>query len=160
MTEARKPVTVLVVRHAETAASTKTNRDPELSEAGQARAEALATLLAKSGATHLFSTQYKRTQATLAPLARLVKLEVEIIAAQEAERQITTLKGLPPGSVAIVAGHSNTVPDHVAALGGSVTDLVDSSHGKVLDHDSYDRLFIVTLPTDEGVVAQTIELRY
>lgn len=160
LASARKPVTIVLVRHAETAASTRTNRDPELSEPGQARAEALAALLARAGVTHLYSTQYKRTQATLAPLAALLKLEVEIIPATEAERQLSLLEELPPGSVAVLAGHSNTVPDHVAALGGSIPDLVDSSHGKTLDHDSYDRLFLLTLPGGENTATQTIELRY
>ena len=63
-----KTVTVFLVRHAEK--SKDDPRDPSLSAAGQQRARRLAELLAQEKITHLFSTPLKRTQETLAPLAR------------------------------------------------------------------------------------------
>jgi len=156
----RKPVTVFFVRHAETAASTRTGGDPDLSEAGRERGDSLARLLSKAGVTHLYASQAQRTQQTLAPLAAALELEVEVIPAQEGERQLQAVKSLPPGSVAVVAGHSNTVPGMVEALGGEIADLVESErYGGMFDHDSYDRLILVILPVGEDQV-QTIELRY
>jgi len=158
--EDRKPVTVCFVRHAETAASTRTGGDPDLSEKGRERADCLARLLSKAGVTHLYASQAMRTRQTLAPLAAALALEVEVIGAQEGERQVQAVKSLPPGSVAVVAGHSNTVPSMVAALGGEIADLVESErYGSMFDHDSYDRLILVTLPVGEAQ-AQAIELRY
>ena len=59
--------TVFLVRHAEKAKDDP--RDPTLSDAGRRRAEALDALLVRVDVTHLFATEYKRTQQTLEPLA-------------------------------------------------------------------------------------------
>ena len=50
---------VVVVRHAEKAASD--GKDPDLSPAGRARAEALARILKDSGIATIFTTEFKRT---------------------------------------------------------------------------------------------------
>ena len=157
----QKPVTVFLVRHAETAESTRTSRDPELSELGLERAQSLSRLLGHAGVTHLYSSEFRRTAATLGPLAEDLGLEVQSIAAADRAATLEALAGLPPGSVAVVAGHSNTVPALVEALGGQLADLAeDPRHGKLLDHDSYDRLAQVILPAEAGTAVQTIELRY
>jgi len=159
--EARKPVTVFLVRHAETAESTLTQRDPALSAEGTQRARDLARLLSKAGVTHLFASEYARTGSTLAPLAAAAGLEVEVIAAREQGRQVEALRALAPGSIAVVCGHSNTVPGLVAALGGQARELAgDPRSGPTLPHDAYDRLFVLTLPAGEGALAQSIELRF
>jgi broad specificity phosphatase PhoE len=151
----RKPVAVFLLRHGETLETAGKSQDPELSPEGEGRARDLARLLGQAGATRLFATEYARTQATLAPLAAALGLSVEAVPARETERLAETLRALPPGTVAVVAGHSNTVPALVAALGGELKDLAE---GGVLAHDAYDRLALVTLPADGP--PQTIELRY
>ena len=157
----QKPVAVFLLRHAETAEPTGSGSDPQLSDKGVERAMDLAQLLGKSGVTHLFATEFTRTQATLNPLASKLGLAVEEVPAGEAARQAELLRDLPPGSVAVVAGHSNTIPALVEALGGELGDLTEHpTHGKVFDHDSYDRLALVTLPVGTASAAQTIELRY
>ncbi len=158
-----KPLTVLAFRHAETAGSTRSGGDPELSDGGAARAEALARLLANSGVTHVFSSEFARTQATIAPLAEQLGLEIQVVPADDGAAQVDALLDLPPGSIAAVCGHSNTVPGIVSGLGGEARDLVEHpKYGGMLEHESYDRLFVVTRPTtDDGASGvQTIELRY
>lgn len=152
------PVTVVFVRHAETVESHDSNR--ELSEVGQARAADLARLLSASSATHLFSTPYPRTRQTLAPLAEASGLEVTVISARDGAAQVAALRDLAPGSVAVVVGHSNTVPSMIAELGGEVRDLVDSAYGPVLGEKVHDQLFVLTLPAVELAGVSTIELRY
>jgi phosphohistidine phosphatase SixA len=158
--EPAKPVTVILLRHAEKEVTAADDRDPALSEVGVERAEALSLLFVKAGVTHLFSSQFRRTKSTLEPLAGALGLDVEVIDARNARRQIAILRALPPGSVAVVAGHSNTVPAFVAALGGELRDLADTPHGKCLGEDEYDRVFLVTLPVGEFAATQVIELRY
>ncbi len=153
-TEAPLPVTVFLLRHAETAADTRTDRDPGLSEAGEARAAAVARLLGSAGVTHLFGTEYRRTRETLGPLAAAVEREVETVGAAEGEALLAELRGLPPGSVAVVAGHSNTVPALVEALGGAPVGGLERG---ALAHDQHDRLFLVVLPT-AGAAARSLEL--
>jgi len=152
---------VIFVRHAETVTSTSTTRDPVLSVQGEARAEALARLLANSKVSHLFASEYKRTQATLAPLGSARALNVSVHPARKADELVSALRGLPAGSVAVVAGHSNTVPQLVTALGGQPENLVEHpTHGKMLGETQYDRLFVVPGPTFGASPAPTIELRY
>ena len=151
--ETDEPSIVFVVRHAEKQAE---HGDPQLSDAGRKRAVALARLLAHAGVTHLFSTQYRRTRATLEPLAASLEIEVAVVDADALDEQVEILKALPGGSVAVVAGHSNTVPALVRGLGGKLSGTKQTEHGEMIRSDAYDRLFAVVL-TDEPA---TLELRF
>ena len=147
-------VTVVFVRHAETAGSTKDGGDPPLSEPGRSRAAALARTLADSGVTHLFTSEALRCRETLAPLGAARGLEPTAIPARETERQVAALRALPPGSFAVVAGHSNTIPAMVGALGGKMGGL----DGAAIPHEDYGRMIVVVLAGGGG--AATVELRY
>jgi phosphohistidine phosphatase SixA len=152
--EPTAPVTVVAVRHAEKAAPTG---DPELNDAGRRRAEALARLFGAEGAvTHLFASQYRRTLETLEPLAAVQGLAIERYDAQDQAGLVARLDALPPGSVAVVAGHSNTLPPLVEALGGAVPDTVDSPYGRILAEDAHDRVFVVV----RAATPTAFELRY
>src|SRR5690348_14604182 len=61
------PRTIVVVRHAEKGNDNPT--DPSLSDAGVLRALELAKLFGSAKVTHLFASEFQRTQQTLAPLA-------------------------------------------------------------------------------------------
>jgi phosphohistidine phosphatase SixA len=152
-----EPTVIFLVRHAE--AAQDGTRDPGLSERGSERAHALAEMLAAAGVTHLFASEYKRTQETLAPLAEQRELEVTVVSAREPEAQVEALRALPARSVAVVAGHSNTVPRLVEKLGGRIDDLVEHPrHGMMLDETHFHRMFVVMLR--EGRSTRTLELHY
>ena len=157
--------TVFLVRHAEKASDDP--RDPTLSEVGLARAEALASLLSRAGVTGLYASQYKRTQMTLEPLSRAAggatgNLPVKVVDARDAAGLARELSELPPGSVAVVAGHSNTVPSIAKALSCELTTVEKRGRGRMLAEDEYDRLFVLTLPPKDakGVAPSYVELRY
>ena len=122
---------VFVVRHAEKA-SDSSDRDVPLSDAGKARAERLATMLRDAGITAIYSTDTVRTRSTAEPLARAGGRTVRIysdvaVLAEQLKRE--------PGTVALVVGHSNTVPALLSALGVRASiELGDSE---------YDNLFLV-----------------
>lgn len=157
---AERGVTVILVRHAEKATGGDA-RDPDLSPAGEARAAALARLLGAAGVTHLYASEYKRTQATLAPLAAATKLTTTVSGAAKAAELADTLRALPAGSIAVVAGHSNTVPDLARRLGAPLAGLTDSKNGPVLPEEAFDRVYAVTLPPRGVEAAPTVlELRY
>src|ERR1044071_5897231 len=60
----RRPVTtVILVRHAEKKIEPN-NNDPDISPAGEARAQEIARLFSDAGITGIYVTQYKRTQQT------------------------------------------------------------------------------------------------
>ena len=151
--------TVILLRHAEKGSDDR--RDPSLSEAGEARARALARLLSKAGVTQLFASEYKRTQATLAPLAAALDVPVVAHPASDSAGLVRRLRALPPGSVAVVAGHSNTVPELAAALGAALPALSETPRGAMLAEEEYDRLFVLSfLATPAPGAPALLELRY
>lgn len=154
-------VTVALVRHAEKAAEPAD--DPPLTAEGARRAVELARVLGAAEVTHLFSTPLERTRQTLAPLAAARGLEVADYEPRDLRGLAQRLQDLPPGSFAVVSGHSNTTPALYELLGGEARGLEDSPYGKLLAHDAYDRLFLVTLAAEakgEVTPRAAFELRY
>lgn len=155
-------VSIFLVRHAEKASDDP--RDSNLSELGRRRAAELDRMLSDAGVTHLYSTDYRRTRQTLAPLAQRTQLEVRAYDPRQPAGLVEELRRLPAGSVALVAGHSNTVPALYAELSGApASGLVESPHGPLIEDSTYDRLFLVTLARDEGgepFATSALELRY
>lgn len=134
---------VYLVRHAEKA---DTGRDPELTVEGKERAGELARLLKDAGVTHVWSTDFKRTQATAEPLATRLRAKVESYDPSKLGEFATRLKSMPGRH--LVVGHSNTTPGLVQALGGDP--------GAPMPDSEYDRVYIVTL----GQNIATIQLRF
>jgi broad specificity phosphatase PhoE len=146
--ERRGETVVLVVRHAEKAASPAD--DPPLSEAGFERAKALAHVLANAGVKAIFVTQYQRTQQTVAPIAEALNIAVTQVDAAAADLLAARIRAEHQGQVVLIAGHSNTVPQIIAALGGG-------SVGPIADAD-FDELFVVYVP--ESGAAKVLRLQY
>ena len=124
---------IVVVRHAEKA-STGGN-DPELSVAGQKRAEALARILKDSQITAVFVTEFKRTQETAAPLATAAHLTPTIIPAKDVPALVVKLRAL--NGNALVVGHGNTIPDLLKELGIATSITIPE--------DDYTEMFVVSL---------------
>lgn len=140
-------LTVFVVRHAEKGPE---NPDPSLTEAGQRRAAALARTLTDTRVAALFASEFKRTQETLAPLARANGLTPTVVPAGKMDDLIAVLRGLPPGSRAVVASHSNLVHLIVERLSGQKMPMLTDA--------DYDRLVMVTT-TGDGK-GQAVVFRY
>jgi len=136
---AAAPVTIFVVRHAERAS---TESDSPLSDLGKARAARLATMLASAGVTHAISTEFIRTKDTVAPIATAAGITPTVVGARDMNPLITMLQGLPAGSKAVVAGHSNTINVIVGRLTGQEIPALEDS--------VYDRLYVVTIAGGVG----------
>ena len=104
---------VFLVRHAEKAATG--GNDPDLSTAGQERAEALARMLKDAEITAIFTTEFKRTRETAAPTGKATKISPTVIPASDIPALVEKLRGLKGN--ALVVAHGNTIPDLVKALG-------------------------------------------
>lgn len=130
-----QPATVVLVRHAERAATPA--NDPVLTDAGMARAHALRAVLADAGVSAVVATQYQRTQLTARPLADSLNLDVTIVRAgapvqAHLDSVAAAVKRHPAGSVVLVVGHSNTIPGIIAALGGPrMPDLCDGQYSSL-----------------------------
>ena len=124
--------TIFIVRHAEKADATK---DPDLSEAGRVRAEALAKTLRDANITAIYATEFKRTQQTAAPLAKALGITVTILPAKNNAALIAKLRASTGN--ALVVGHGDTIPDLIKALG--ISDPIN------IAENDYDNLFAVVL---------------
>ncbi|WP_420472099.1 SixA phosphatase family protein [Brevundimonas sp. FT23042] len=134
--------TVILARHAEKADQ---SADPALSEAGQARATALAVALSGADLTHVLVTPLRRTGDTAALAAQAHAITPEAISfdggteahvARVAER----VRALPSDAVVLVVGHSNTMPLIAKALGEVGPDEMRDCE--------YDRLTVIRLQAD------------
>jgi phosphohistidine phosphatase SixA len=119
---------LFVVRHAEKVDQSK---DPHLSEAGQARARALAALLAQSGAAAVYATEYQRTSETAKPLADRLGLPIQHVPATDTPRLVEQLKARHAQDIVVVVGHSNTVPEILKLYGVSISPIADDDFGNV-----------------------------
>ena len=146
LVEASEPATVFLVRHAEKMADAE---DPALSDAGKVRAQALAGLLRDAGIEAIYSTDYRRTRDTAAPLAAQLQLNVTIYDPGQLDSLVATIRR--HGGRTLVVGHSNTTPELVGLLGGEPGPPIDEA-------SEYDRLYVVTIGADGAV--STVLLRY
>lgn len=145
--------TILIVRHAEK--QLNAGDDPHLSDAGVARAEALATVAENANVGAVYVSQYLRTKETAAALSAkhtgipVITLPVDksaeypkLIAKEILSRQ--------SGKVVLVVSHSNIVP-------GIVEELTKIKVPAIPD-DEFSRLYIVTLRP--GAPPQLIAAQY
>lgn len=144
------PSLVLLVRHAESAEQPAD--DPGLTDAGKKRAQDLAATLRDANVTTIITSPFRRTGDTAAPLAaalgfkpmmvpigRSVDGHIAAVAAA-----VRALKG-----VVLVVGHSNTIPEVIAQLGGPrLPDICDGVHD-----DLFGLVFV-------GGKAQLVRARY
>lgn len=134
---AAQPV-VFLVRHAERADSGTSGAgmmkdDPDLSAAGRSRAASLAGMLKDAGITAIVTTEYRRTKQTAEPLATALGIQLTVISAKDSAGLAARLAA-QSGNV-LVVGHSNTLPDVIAALG--LREKVE------IPEEAFDNLFIV-----------------
>ena len=132
----RPITTVILVRHAEKVIDPN-NSDPDLSPAGQVRAQELARMLGDSGINAIYATQYKRTQESARPLANRLGLPVNLVDSKKTPELIKQLLSDHRGQTILVAGHNNSVPEIIAALGGPTYPTIPETE--------YDNLYIVTV---------------
>ena len=119
-----------LVRHAEKMDNSK---DPDLSATGKGRAVVLKDSLMDEKIDYLYASQYKRTQQTVKPLADALGKEVIIYDAGSTFDIVEKLKLLKNNN-AVVAGHSNTVPEMVLMFTGDTVQI---------GHDEYHHMFLV-----------------
>ncbi|HEV7842676.1 MAG TPA: phosphoglycerate mutase family protein, partial [Pyrinomonadaceae bacterium] len=154
-----KATTVILVRHAEKMDTPR--EDPPLNEAGVARSQKLAALLASTGVKAIYTSQFLRTKQTAEPLAKQLGITVTPITIQSKQsnprevseqsiRQIVDKIMERPGDTALIIGHSNSVPDVIRMLGGDAVPTIDEK--------KFDDLFIVTVYAKGK--AKVVQMKY
>lgn len=157
--EVFKATTVILVRHAEKADAPR--EDPPLTEAGVARSQKLAGLLATAGVKAIYTSQFLRTKQTAEPLAKQLGITVAPITIQSKQsnprevseqsiRQIVDKIMEHAGDTVLIIGHSNSVPDVIKMLGGDTVPTIDEK--------KFDDLFIVTVYAKGK--AKVVQMKY
>jgi broad specificity phosphatase PhoE len=135
--------TIVLVRHAEKQVGAID--DAPLTPQGEQRATRLAQMFGDSEALgrvqKIYVTDTRRSQQTAASLAQRLGIEPTMVEARISNADLAR-KVLREnrGGLAIVVGHSNTVPQLVGELSGrdQVPEMGD---------EEYDTLYVVTVPT-------------
>ena len=131
---AQDQTTFILIRHAEK--GTDDARNPSLSEIGEKRAEKLKDLLAPMSVSAIYSTPFKRTRQTVAPLATSHNLDVQDYDYQN-KNLLQELMAANEGGIIVISGHSNTTPV-------LVNQLIGEEKYEWLKEEEYDKVFIVT----------------
>jgi phosphohistidine phosphatase SixA len=136
-------ITILLVRHADIDLPPAT-ADPPLNSAGRRRAEALAHVVRPAGVTTVFTSSLRRTEQTVQPLG--------IAAGEMPDPAVVAGRARTGeyGPVVLIAGHTNTVPAVITALG--------VPRPPVIPETQFDNLFVVTLTEPAG--ASLLALKY
>ncbi|MEO8435544.1 MAG: phosphoglycerate mutase family protein [Pyrinomonadaceae bacterium] len=141
--------TIIFIRHAEKKVEPD-NPDPDLSPAGEARAQEIAKMFGDTGVNAIYATQFKRTQQTVKPLADKLGIPVTQVPAKNSAEVVKQIRAQHMGKVIFVAGHNNSVPEMIAALGGPKFPLIPETE--------FDNLYILTI--DGEGKAKLIKLKY
>jgi phosphohistidine phosphatase SixA len=105
---------IYVMRHLNTPQG---ERDPDLLPEGQAAAQRLVQLFDRERPAVIYVSSFKRTQQTAAAVAALYDLTPIVYDPADTPGLVARVRAGP--LPALVVGHSNTVPDIVAQLGGT-----------------------------------------
>jgi broad specificity phosphatase PhoE len=110
------PPATYVMRHLDTPAG---ERDPDLLPEGQRAAALLVRWFERERArpVAIYVSDYKRTRQTAAPLA--ARLGLTPIVYDPADTPALIARVRAHAGPVLIVGHSNTVPDIVAGLGGT-----------------------------------------
>ena len=141
---------VILVRHAEKKIVPPENKDPDLSPAGLARAEELRQMFGDTGITAIYATQYKRTQQTVKPLSDKLGLPVTQVEAKKTPELVKQIRARGAGQVIFIAGHNNTVPEIIEALGGPHLDIIPET--------DYDNLYVLIVESNGS--AKLVKMKY
>jgi broad specificity phosphatase PhoE len=127
--------TVILIRHADVTPGPGDDPDlgPPLNAAGCARARELRHVLADAGVGAIFVTRFLRSRQTAAPLEEKLGIDAQEI--DDVDELVEALRALPASAVALVIGHSDTVPAVIAQLGGPPVTIAPTE---------FDKLFVQT----------------
>lgn len=128
----QETTTFILVRHAEKASDGTKN--PSLTTEGEARAQLILELFERTDITAIYSTDFKRTRMTIAPLAENKGLDIQIYEWKNPKALLNRMLESNPGGTIIISGHSNTTPVLANLLMGKVrlTQFEDDDYGNLL----------------------------
>lgn len=151
LSEPGTTTTLILARHAER----PEGLDPSLTEEGQARARALANVLADNGVTAIYTPDLNRMRESVKPLADELGLQVNIVSSVAiadtkafANQFVEELLDLHAGGVVLYVGSTGPV---TATQDGNLQELYARLGGTGRAPIRYQDLYIAVIP-DSGEV--------
>ena len=142
---------VILVRHAELQdAATAEPKHLPLSEAGEARAKLLASILKDSGVGAIYVTDFVRTNKTAEPLSRELNKELTVLPKSDARELVERLRKNHGAQTVLLVGHLDTLPGLLKTLGHPVDIKIEPQE--------YSNIFVV-IPKSDGAPT-FLRLRY
>jgi broad specificity phosphatase PhoE len=146
--------TIVLIRHAEKQLGAIS--DAPLSPPGEVRAARLAQMFGDAAALgrvqKIYVTDTRRTQQTAAGVAQRLGITPVVVEGKSDSKALARrVLNENRGGRVLVVGHSNTVPEIVAALTGE-------SGVPPIDDEQFDTMYIVTVPTIGR--ASVLQLKY
>ena len=135
--------TVVLVRHAEKQLGAID--DAPLTPQGELRAARLAQMFGDANAfgrvQQIYVSDTRRSQQTAAGLAQRLNLKPVVVEGKSSSSELARrVLRENRGGLAIIVGHSNTVPQLVAALS-------DADDVPAIEDQEFDTMYVVTVPT-------------
>jgi broad specificity phosphatase PhoE len=138
---------IFLVRHAEQSVETD---DPELTEAGKKRAQALASVLKDAGINVIYTTDRRRTIQTAEPLEKSLNIESKRLPLRDVDGLVARLREQGDHDRILVVNHALVLPRLLKALGYPVEITIPLRE--------YDNLFVL-VPKSAGSPT-VLRLRY
>jgi 2,3-bisphosphoglycerate-dependent phosphoglycerate mutase len=135
--------TIVLIRHAEKQIGT--NDDAPLSPQGEQRATRLAQMFGDAESfgrvKQIYVSDTRRSQQTAAGLAQRLNLKPVILDPKDSPSEVARrVLRENRGGLAIVVGHSNTIPPLVAKLS-------DADQVPRIGDEEFDTMYVITVPT-------------
>ena len=135
--------TVVLIRHAEKQLGAID--DAPLTPQGELRAARLAQMFGDANAfgrvQRIYVSDTRRSQQTAAGLAQRLNLKPVVVDGKSSSSEFARrVLRENRGGLAIIVGHSNTVPQLVAALS-------DANDVPAIEDQEFDTMYVVTVPT-------------
>ena len=142
--------TIILVRHAEKDASATTDpSDPPLSAPGIDRAERLRKIAGKYRPGAIYSTDFKRTRATVEPLAKKRHIEIQTYDPKNNAELIERIFKSKTKRF-VVVGHSNTIP-------GLANALVKKELFRNLDDPEFGAIWVIRIKDSRVVKTEILQ---
>jgi phosphohistidine phosphatase SixA len=145
-----KKMTIILLRHAEKDVAIGADKtDPDLSPEGKLRAERLVKEIKKYKPGAVYSSNFKRTKLTAAPVAEKRKLQVQTYDHKNLDTLVNQLMTSKIKRI-VVVGHNTTTP----ALANL---LIKQEKYKALDESEYSKIWIIKIKKGKVIEEKVIE---
>ena len=131
-----KTTTYFLIRHAEKVRENPADKNPDLNERGFIRAENWEKVLQHISFDVIYSTDFKRTLNTVAPISKKLILVPLIYNPSKVDFELFQIEN--SGKNILIVGHSNTIPQFVNGL-------IHQQKYQEMDDNEFSHLYIVTV---------------